>query len=189
MHLWRYSNLVGIGSLGGDVCIARMPDEQDALAVHHVHGDGHIMNSVLISPSLSRLSAAPVALCSSNSMNVTLYDTQTCRCICRIALPWAVNYTNVTQAGTLLCCVGDARDSVLVDVRAHNTAVAALSGHTDFSFACTFSPDDGLVITGSQDGCVADTDADAVNAVDAVADLLAGRSCAQHLARLRFASP
>ena len=70
-------------------------------------------------------------------------------------LPWAVNYT-VVQPGDcrLLCTVGDDPAALVYDA-ASGRQVAALRGHSDYSFAAAWHPDGHVIATGNQVGWAA----------------------------------
>lgn len=67
---------------------------------------------------------------------------------------WAINCSAVTIDGSLHCVVGDTTEGCLLDPRQPDRTVAQLPGHSDYSFACSFSPDGRFVATGSQDTSV-----------------------------------
>ena len=76
-----------------------------------------------------------------------------CRLPCsQYRLPWAVNYTGVQPGGCrLLCTVGDDPTAHGYDA-ASGRQVAALKGHSDYSFAAAWHPDGNVIATGNQVG-------------------------------------
>ena len=76
-----------------------------------------------------------------------------CRLPCsQYRLPWAVNYTVVQPGGCrLLCTVGDDPTAHVYDA-ASGRQVAALKGHSDYSFAAAWHPDGNVIATGNQVG-------------------------------------
>ncbi|KAJ2262821.1 hypothetical protein GGI01_001246 [Coemansia sp. RSA 376] len=110
--------------------------------------DNDIVNHATCSVSRG---GAPQILASHNSGVLRQLDVQRLEVVGAVPFEWAVNCSaTMPDGGALDCVVGDCVDGVLLD-RRQKSVVARLSGHRDFSFACSFSPDGRLVATGSQD--------------------------------------
>ncbi|KAJ2008410.1 hypothetical protein GGI04_001160, partial [Coemansia thaxteri] len=102
-------------------------------------------------PCSSRSGALQIMVSHNNGFLRQL-DVQGLQVVGTLPFEWAVNCSATTTDRSLDCVVGDCLDSLLLDRRQKPGAVVSkLSGHRDFSFACSFSPDGRLVATGSQD--------------------------------------
>ncbi|KAJ1995359.1 hypothetical protein GGI26_001230 [Coemansia sp. RSA 1358] len=97
-------------------------------------------------------SGAHQIIAAHNSGVVRLFDVQSLSVAKTMPFDWAVNCSTQTLDGSLQCVAGDSTDALLVDPRRDsNNPVATLTGHLDYSFSCSFSPDGRLVATGNQD--------------------------------------
>lgn len=92
-------------------------------------------------------------MASNNDSVLRVFDAgaSSLKCISKVVLPWAVNYSSVQPGGgTLTAVVGDSPEARLLDWST-GKPVATLEGHYDYSFAVAWHPDGRLVATGNQD--------------------------------------
>ncbi|KAJ1966031.1 hypothetical protein GGI12_000349 [Dipsacomyces acuminosporus] len=125
----------------GEIASGRLADEFSSDIANHA------------TPCVSR-SGVPQVHVAHNNGFVRQLDLARLAVTSEMPFEWAVNCTAVAPGGSIECVVGDCTDALLVDPRAgfgKSKHIASLSGHKDYSFACSFSPDGRLVATGNQD--------------------------------------
>ncbi|KAJ2724364.1 hypothetical protein H4S00_002288 [Coemansia sp. D1744] len=133
------------GDYSGRYFVKSIWAENGASASGPLGDTSDIVNHVSPSCKSGRVSVAM------NSGHVSVFDVHRATVIERSAFDWAVNCTAESTTGALACVVGDSTYGVLADPRQGYRTVAQLQGHSDYAFACAFSPDGNLVATGSQD--------------------------------------
>lgn len=106
-----------------------------------------------VSTFLDRRSGLPHAVFSNNDHYVRTLDCYSNRFIRVHNYGWAVNCTATSPDGRLRVIVGDTCSPWIVDAEKGDKLVR-LSNHTDFGFACAWSPDGRHVATGNQDQIV-----------------------------------
>ncbi|TPX47645.1 hypothetical protein SeLEV6574_g02539 [Synchytrium endobioticum] len=90
------------------------------------------------------------AIVSSNDEYTRILDFEQLRVVSAFKFPWAVNCTTLSIDKRMLCVVGDDRDTLITDAQ-NGEVLATLTGHSDYSFACAWSPCGRVVATGNQD--------------------------------------
>ncbi|KAI8323828.1 WD40 repeat-like protein, partial [Martensiomyces pterosporus] len=106
-------------------------------------------------PCVTRTGVSQVHVAHNNGF-VRQFDLERLAVTAETPFEWAVNCSAMAPDGSLECVVGDSTEGLLVDARASGSGrrAARLTGHKDYSFACSFSPDGRLVATGNQDTTV-----------------------------------
>ncbi|KAL8753584.1 MAG: hypothetical protein Q9184_005376, partial [Pyrenodesmia sp. 2 TL-2023] len=102
---------------------------------------------------LDRRSGLPQAVFSSNDSRTHTLDCMTNKFTSHHHHKEAVNCAATSPDTRLRLLVRDARHPLIVDADT-GRRVAKLSGHSDYGFACDWSPDGFHVATGAQDGLV-----------------------------------
>lgn len=102
---------------------------------------------------LDRHSGLPHAVFSNNDHYVRTLDCYSNRFIRVHSYGWAVNCTATSPDGRLRVIVGDTCSPWIVDAE-KGDRIIRLPNHTDFGFACAWSPDGRHVATGNQDQIV-----------------------------------
>lgn len=102
---------------------------------------------------LDRHSGLPHAVFSNNDNYVRILDCYSNRFTRVHKYGWAVNCTATSPDGRLRVIVGDTCSPWIVDAEKGDKLVR-LANHTDFGFACAWSPDGRHVATGNQDRIV-----------------------------------
>ncbi|KAA8909260.1 hypothetical protein TRICI_004572 [Trichomonascus ciferrii] len=121
---------------------------------HLTHCANGITNHIFIDSTTNNITYA------SNDCYVRTMDLQQSapRVVAAARFPWPINCTAACpSAPHLQLLVGDTATALVRDTRtSHKTAtMTTLHGHSDFGFACAWSPgDENIVATGNQDGTV-----------------------------------
>lgn len=128
---------------------------------------------------LDRRSGLPHAVFSSNDNYVRTLDCYSNRLIRAHNYGWAVNCTATSPDGRLRAIVGDTCSPWIVDAE-KGDKIVRLANHTDFGFACAWSPDGRHVATGNQDRIVQIWDSRAwKQPLEVLSTELAGVRCMQ----------
>lgn len=106
-----------------------------------------------VSTFLDRRSGLPHAVFSNNDNYVRTLDCHSNRFIRAHDYGWPVNCTATSPDGRLRAIVGDTCSPWIVDAE-KGDKIVRLANHTDFGFACAWSPDGRHVATGNQDRIV-----------------------------------
>lgn len=106
-----------------------------------------------VSTFLDRRSGLPQAVFSNNDHYVRILDCHSDRLIRAHSYGWAVNCTATSPDGRLRVIVGDTCSPWIVDAE-KGDKIVRLNNHTDFGFACAWSPNGRHVATGNQDRIV-----------------------------------
>lgn len=106
-----------------------------------------------VSTLLDRRSGLPHAVFSNNDHYVRTLDCHSNRFIRAHKYGWAVNCSATSPDGRLRAIVGDTCSPWIVDAE-KGDKIVRLANHTDFGFACAWSPDGRHVATGNQDRIV-----------------------------------
>ncbi|MCJ1464024.1 hypothetical protein MMC07_002634 [Pseudocyphellaria aurata] len=106
-----------------------------------------------VSTFLDRRSGLPQAVFSNNDHYVRTLDCHSDRLIRAHNYGWAVNCTATSPDGRLRVIVGDTCSPWIVDAE-KGDKIVRLTNHTDFGFACAWSPNGRHVATGNQDRIV-----------------------------------
>ncbi|KAJ2091875.1 hypothetical protein IW138_001564 [Coemansia sp. RSA 986] len=148
------SGVVFVGDGKGDYCLKSLQTDIGPVATGSL-ATGIAEDAVNhASPATSRSGALHIAS-AHDSGTVNSLDVWGLSVANSAAFEWSVNCTSLAHDGTLQCVVGDSTDALLVDPRrGSGDPVARLTGHLDYSFSCSFSPNGRLVATGSQDTSV-----------------------------------
>lgn len=140
-------NLLVAGGFQGEL-ICKFLDRPDVSYCSKItYDDNAITNAVEIYHSSS---GANHFMTSSNDSGVRVFDTQRFTLIKHFSFPWPVNHTSISPDKKLLVVVGDNAEGLLTDSQTGKT-VAALEGHSDYSFASAWHPDGRIFATGNQD--------------------------------------
>ncbi|KAJ3173987.1 hypothetical protein HDU87_007200 [Geranomyces variabilis] len=106
------------------------------------------IKEMLMTDAASR--TGPQAIFSTNDQCVRIMDIATRTTTSTMPFEAAINCSTLSPDKRLLCAVGDMQNGYIVDSE-QGKHLATLTGHTDWSFACAWSPNGTLLATGNQD--------------------------------------
>ncbi|KAJ2863225.1 hypothetical protein GGI22_002009, partial [Coemansia erecta] len=145
------SGVVFVGDGKGDYCVKALRVDTGSVATGSLVA-GAVEDAVNHASPATTRSGVPYIVCAHDSGAVRRLDVSNLSVTGSTVFGWPVHCSSLVQDGTLQCVVGDSADALLIDPRCGSgDSVARLTGHQDYSFACSFSPDGRLVATGSQD--------------------------------------
>ncbi|KAI8917205.1 WD40-repeat-containing domain protein [Powellomyces hirtus] len=155
-----------VGGFFGEYLFRRIGDDEDAFETQHkTPPAAHVLGSHVHKGTLTldprgstnhmeivygRSSNGPQAIISSNDDSVRLMDITTREIKKTLTFEKPVNCTTQSPDKRMLCVVGDFENTLIVDSEG-GKHLATLTGHTDYSFACAWSPCGRLLATGNQD--------------------------------------
>ena len=165
------SELVIAGGLAGEYIIKTLQevrsqtnlDDSSELSVNDsYHSSGTCFEGVMTSDSngitnnISLVSSehamSPHALFSSNDQYIRTLDITRNQVLDCFDFGWRVNCSDYNRLNSnLRVFVGDSLDSIVMDAKSRDV-VCKLRGHSDYGFACAWSPMRPLIATGNQDG-------------------------------------
>ncbi|KAI8140995.1 WD40-repeat-containing domain protein [Fennellomyces sp. T-0311] len=141
-------NILFTGGSKGEFACRRLDDM--ATPVHYgittEHSNG-ISNHIHITEGLH---GGLKAIVSSNDMKTRFINLETLSIENTLAFPFPVNCSSLCPDRRLMCVVGDATETMLVDSTT-GEGVYSIDEHQDFSFACCWSPNGRIFATGNQD--------------------------------------
>ncbi|KAI7851730.1 WD40-repeat-containing domain protein [Circinella umbellata] len=141
-------NILFIGGLNGEFACRRLDDRNNrvhyGIITAHLNG---ISNHIHITEGLK---GGIQAIVSSNDMKTRFINMETMSIENTISFPFPVNCSSLCPDKRIMCVVGDATETVIVD-SATGAGILSIDEHRDFSFACCWSPNGRLFATGNQD--------------------------------------
>ncbi|KAI9313578.1 WD40-repeat-containing domain protein [Dichotomocladium elegans] len=141
-------NILFTGGLEGEIACKRLDDE--TAPVHYGVTANHI-SSIVNHINITTIRQGGVkAIVSSNDKKTRFINLDTMAIERKMSFPFEVNCSALSPDKQLLCVVGDAKETLIVDA-ATGKGLTLINEHHDFSFACCWSPDGRLFATGNQD--------------------------------------
>ncbi|KAJ3165422.1 hypothetical protein HDU88_004218 [Geranomyces variabilis] len=138
------------GGFCGEFLMRRIGHEEDGIVTKGIitHDPNGSINHIDV--VYGRTAAGPQAIFSTNDQHVRIVDIATRTATSTIPFEAAINCSTLSPDKRLLCAVGDMQNGYIVDSQ-EGKHLATLTGHTDWSFACAWSPNGTLLATGNQD--------------------------------------
>ncbi|KAJ3152414.1 hypothetical protein HDU86_005594 [Geranomyces michiganensis] len=139
------------GGFCGEFLLRRIGhDEDDGVVTKGVitHDPNGSINHIDV--VYGRTTAGPQAIFSTNDHRVRVMDIETRVTKSTMGFEAAINCSSLSPDKRLLCAVGDMQNGYIVDSQ-DGKHLGTLTGHTDWSFACAWSPNGTLLATGNQD--------------------------------------
>ena len=136
------------GGFFGEYAVRAMGTENKGVEGYVTKDPNGITNHIDIIPS--RTNRSPIGIFASNDRHVRTLDCETNTFLTDHELTHAVNCTSTSPDGRLRIVVGDSPDAWVVEAET-GRPVYPLRGHSDFGFACAWSPDMMQVATSNQD--------------------------------------
>ncbi|KAG0177705.1 hypothetical protein DFQ29_004517 [Apophysomyces sp. BC1021] len=141
-------NILLVGGFTGEYACRRIDDTEGSvqygMTTDHHNG---IANHIDI---VAGRSGGIKGIISSNDQRVRCMDLNTMTIEKTLDFPFAINCSALSPDGTLLCIVGDATETSVVDPTS-GAVVLQMDDHIDFSFACCWHPNGRMFATGNQD--------------------------------------
>lgn len=157
------SEFVVAGGLGGEYVVKALCDlDTDVDNMNYSCSAGTIAGGIVTDDSngitnhvsliSSEHATTPHAMFSSNDQTIRTLDLVRNTFTNSHNLGWTINCSDYNrQSSNMRLFVGDALEGAIMDTNS-NEVTHVLSGHTDYGFACSWSPTEPLVATGNQDG-------------------------------------
>lgn len=134
-----------VGGLGGELLVAPTGQTKGRWFCLVSHETDNVVTHI------SEHSKPDRCLVASNDNVLRVYTIDGLRLEQHFRMPWSINAASASKSGAMICVVGDSTEATILDARTGKEAMARLQGHVDFSFCCTWSHDDRLLVTGNQD--------------------------------------
>ncbi|KAI5780666.1 hypothetical protein DFH27DRAFT_335966 [Peziza echinospora] len=141
------------GGFAGEYALKRLDAPLSSLPTigHVTLSESGITNHV--HAHLSRTSATPLAVFSSNDSKIRVLDCYTNTFLCEQPFDWPINCSATSPDSRLRVLVGDNKGVLIVDADRGET-LKVLEGHQDYGFSCAWSDDGYTIATGNQDQTV-----------------------------------
>lgn len=160
-------NVLLAGGLGGQYVIQRLepvePGVDEKIRSPAKFASPPLLGRITLDPNgitnhvevYASLSGPLTGFISSNDSKLRLINLETTQIVRSLPFDFPLNCTSLSPDRRLICAVGDSKESLVVDASTGNT-VLSLGGHSDYSFACAWSPFEKgttgfLLATGNQD--------------------------------------
>ncbi|KAI9484810.1 WD40-repeat-containing domain protein [Zychaea mexicana] len=141
-------NILFTGGSKGEFACRRLDDMTApvhyGITTEHING---ISNHIHITESLI---GGIKAIVSSNDMKTRFINMDTLAIENTISFPFPVNCSSLCPDKRIMCVVGDATETMIVDSTT-GAGIHSVDEHSDFSFACCWSPNGIMFATGNQD--------------------------------------
>ncbi|KAJ3394327.1 2-oxoglutarate dehydrogenase E1 component [Lobulomyces angularis] len=139
------SNILSCGGFYGEFAFKLLNSTENKLHSYNITKNVEgITNHIDIIQQLNQ------AVISSNDQKIRFFDFSSEKVCNSFSFDFPINCTGTSSDLKTICMVGDSVNSMLID-QTSGKIIHSLTGHTDYSFSCAFSPDNKYVTTGSQD--------------------------------------
>lgn len=142
--------VVMLGSTEGTFVVKSLRESADT-PEHSILPSGMLTSSPNVSLNYISLLSTSAFVAGNDNVLRTL-DLNTLKSSHNVTLNYAANASAFKPGSEDICVLScDSHDSHIYDIRTGKLQMS-LQGHTDFGFACAWSPDGKTVATGNQDG-------------------------------------